>query len=106
MKTHSICHVPHHLYVNLILLVVGEYLKSLLLLPTRRLLVLFNISMILVQASTRSWPVCDRIKNSDGTGPDWDHFGRNRTGLQARKKLTGFNRIGRIDRICRILTRF
>ena len=31
--------------------------------------------------------VCDRIENSDrtGTGPDWDHFGRNRTGLQARK---------------------
>ena len=38
--------------------------------------------------------VCDRIKNSDltGTGPDWDHFGRNRTGLQAKK-------VDRIDRI-------
>ena len=26
--------------------------------------------------------VCDRIENSDrtGTGPDWDHFGWNRTG--------------------------
>ena len=29
--------------------------------------------------------VCDRIENSDRTGPDWDNFGRNRTGLQARK---------------------
>ena len=38
-------------------------------------------------ASLRSGTVCDRIENSDrtGTGPDWDHFGRNRTGLQARK---------------------
>ena len=24
-------------------------------------------------------PVCDRIENSDRTGPDWDHFDRNRT---------------------------
>ena len=27
-------HVPHHFYVNIILLVVGEYLKSFLLQPT------------------------------------------------------------------------
>ena len=43
-----------------------------------------------------SKPVCDRIENS---GPDWDHFDRNRTGFQAKKMLNGFDRIGRIDRI-------
>ena len=53
MKTHSICHVPHHFYIDLILLVVGEHLKSLLLQPTRGLAVLFYISRILVQDSTR-----------------------------------------------------
>ena len=31
--------------------------------------------------------VCDRIENSDRAGSDWDHFGRNRTGLRARKSL-------------------
>ena len=41
------CGVPHHFYVNLILLVVGEYLKSLLLQPTRGLDVLFHMSRIL-----------------------------------------------------------
>ena len=44
MKTHSIYHVPHHFYIDLVLLVVGEYLKSLLLHPTRGLVVLFFIS--------------------------------------------------------------
>ena len=31
------------------------------------------------------YSVCDRIEKSGrtGTGPDWGHFGRNRTGLQA-----------------------
>ena len=53
MKTHPICHVPHHFYIDLILLVVGEYLKSLLLQPTRGLVVLFYISRILVQDFTR-----------------------------------------------------
>ena len=62
MKTHSNCHVPHHLYVNLILLVVGEYLKSLLLQPTRGLFVLFYISRILVQDSTRSWLLLNPLK--------------------------------------------
>ena len=33
--------MPHHFYVNLILLVVGEYLKSFLLQPTHGLDVLF-----------------------------------------------------------------
>ena len=37
-----------HFYVNLILLVVGEYLKSLLLQPTRELFVLFYISWLLL----------------------------------------------------------
>ena len=55
MKTHSICFMPRHFYVNLILLVVGNYLKSFLLQPTRGLDVLFHISRILVQDSTRSW---------------------------------------------------
>ena len=41
--------MPHHFYVNLILLVVGEYLKSFLLQPTRGLDVLFHVSRILVQ---------------------------------------------------------
>ena len=62
MKTHSIYHVPHHSYVNLILLVVGEYLKSLLLKPTRGLFVLFHISRILVQDSTRSWLLLQSLK--------------------------------------------
>ena len=50
MKTHSIY---HNFYIDLILLVVGEYLKSLLLQPTRGLVVLFYILRILVQDSTR-----------------------------------------------------
>ena len=58
MKTHSIC----HFYVNLILLVVGEYLKSILLQPTRGLFVLFNISRILAQDSTRSWLLLQPLK--------------------------------------------
>ena len=35
--------------------------------------------------SWKMYTVCDRIENSDRTGPDLNHFGRNRTGLQARK---------------------
>ena len=50
MKTHSIY---HNFYIDLILLVVGEFLKSLLLQPTRGLVVLFYILRILVQDSTR-----------------------------------------------------
>ena len=39
--------------------------------------------------------VCDRIENSDrtGTGPDWDHFGRNRTGTGPDYKPEKVNRI-------------
>ena len=42
--------------------------------------------------------MCDRIENSDrtGTGPDWDHFGRNRTGTGQDYKPEKVNRIGRI----------
>ena len=39
--------MPHHFYVNLILLDVGKYLKYILLQPTRGLFVLFHISRIL-----------------------------------------------------------
>ena len=53
-------------YVNapldLILLVVGEYLKSLLLQPTRGLDVLFHISRILVQDSNHSWLLLHPLK--------------------------------------------
>ena len=39
--------------------------------------------------------MCDRIENSDrtGTGPDWDHFGRNRTGSGPDYKPEKVNRI-------------
>ena len=40
-------------------------------------------------------PVCDRIENSDrtGTGLDWDHFGRKRTGSGPDYKPEKVNRI-------------
>ena len=59
-----ICRMPHYFYVNLILLilVVGEYLKYILLQPTRGLFVLFHISRILVQDSTRSWLLLHPLK--------------------------------------------
>ena len=62
MKTNSICHDPYHFYVNLILLVVGEYLKCLLLQPTRGLDELFYISRILVQDSSHSWLLFHPLK--------------------------------------------
>ena len=52
----------HHFYLNLILLVVGEYLKYLLLQPTRGLVVLFRISRIIVKDFTRSWLLLHSLK--------------------------------------------
>ena len=37
--------------------------------------------------------VCDRIENSDRTGSDWDHFGRNRTGTGPDYEPEKVNRI-------------
>ena len=62
--------------------------------PPRGFFLLYNVYIYLYIILS----VCDRIENSDrtGTGPDLNHFDRNRTGLKAKKKLNGFDRIGRI----------
>ena len=54
----------------------------------------FNNKSIYVPMSDT---VCDRIENSDGAEPDWDHFGRNRTGTGLQfYKPEKVNRIGHI----------
>ena len=69
---------------------------SILLIINPQLLFLQPIPVLV--AKQEKCATGSKILTETEPGPDWDHFGRNR--ITSLKKLTGFNRIGRIFTGC------